>query len=210
MNNLAGLLSARGQFARACQLYEKCREPLRRRYGAEHVVTLAMDSDYGVCLNGLGRSADAEALFARLLPVEPRVLGPESPGTQLCLYHLALALQKQGKFDGAERALRDLLPVWRKVLPAGHWQVGGAELLLGMCLVGQKHFAEAVPVLLAAHDHLVRARNPPAPGGAVRDAVAALVGLYDAWGKPDRAAAWRARGAARNAPKPAPPSEPRP
>lgn len=65
-----------------------------------------------------------------------------------------------------------------------------------MCLARQKHFPEAESALLAAHDHLVGARSPATPNVLVGRAVAAPIDLYGAWGKPDKAAAWRARAAA--------------
>src|SRR5262249_55635053 len=153
---------------------EKCREPLRRRHGAEHTDTLTREITYGFCLNGLGRYADAEAVYAPLLPLLRRVQGPEAPGTQMGLSQFALALNQQGKYDAEEPVLGELLEVRRKPLPTGHGQVGEAERRLGVCLARQHHFEAAEPLLLAGHDHLVQARNPAAADVEVRAAVKAL------------------------------------
>jgi hypothetical protein len=66
---------------------------------------------------------------------------------------------------------------------------------LGAALAGQKKYAEAEPLLLAGHEGLSqRASRLAAPDRSVLgDARNRLVQLYDAWGMPEKADAWRQR-----------------
>jgi hypothetical protein len=109
----------------------------------------------------------------------------------VCRY--GTVLRKQGKHARAEPVWRELLEGRRLAYPAGHWRIGEAEILLGHCLTQLKRFPEVEPLLLAAHERVVRAKGPEAPPLAVFASVAALVELYDAWGRDDEAARWRAR-----------------
>jgi uncharacterized protein HemY len=62
---------------------------------------------------------------------------------------------------------------------------------LGYCLTREKRFAEAEPLLLAADAGL---RAIPTASAPQRSQGAQwLASLYDAWGKPDEAAKWKAQ-----------------
>jgi hypothetical protein len=66
-----------------------------------------------------------------------------------------------------------------------HWVSG----LLGACLAGLGNFEEAEPLLLESYEQM----DPPeALRMHKRDALERIVSLYEAWGREDRAAEWRA------------------
>jgi hypothetical protein len=98
----------------------------------------------------------------------------------------------QRKFAESEPLAREAVEFNLKTQP-DDWQRFRAESLLGGSLAGQKKYAEAEPLLLEGYQgmqarkdliavperyHLDRAREW-------------LVELYNAWGKPDKAATWR-------------------
>jgi hypothetical protein len=62
--------------------------------------------------------------------------------------------------------------------------------LLGAALANQAKSAEAEPLLLESCAGF--RKLPRVPPKNVRRALERLVGLYEAWGKPDEAAMWRA------------------
>jgi eukaryotic-like serine/threonine-protein kinase len=66
--------------------------------------------------------------------------------------------------------------------------------MLGGSLLGQKQYAAAEPLLLAGYEGMKqRAADIPKLGQArLSEALDRLVELYDAWGKKDEAAKWRA------------------
>ena len=67
-----------------------------------------------------------------------------------------------------------------------------------MALLGQKNYDAAEPFLLGGYGGLTE-RASKIPAGSKRllkEAGERLVQLYEAWGKPDKAAEWRNRQAA--------------
>ena len=65
------------------------------------------------------------------------------------------------------------------------------ESILGEHLVLARRFAEAGTLLLKGERGLVAIRGGDAP--IIQDARGRLVKLYEAWGKPEEAAAWRSK-----------------
>src|SRR5262249_59651024 len=92
------------------------------------------------------------------------------------------ALRGGGRGGGAGPLRREARDIPRQGPPAA-WSVADAQLLLGDCLAAQGRYAEAEPLLLAAHAGYRDARG--APPGRLLGAIDLLVKLYDDWGQPD-------------------------
>jgi hypothetical protein len=72
-----------------------------------------------------------------------------------------------------------------------------AQTLVGECLTARGKYAEAEPLLLAGYDGMLQRAKEMRPGNnSLTDAGQRLVRLYEAWGKPELAADWRAKVAA--------------
>jgi serine/threonine protein kinase len=96
-------------------------------------------------------------------------------------------------------------PLWRKVVAFGDeqqplsWVHYANRSKLGESLAGQKRYAEAEPLLLQGYEGLAaHAPSVPRPNASpyafeLADALNRLVRLYDDWGKPEKAAEWRAK-----------------
>ena len=102
-------------------------------------------------------------------------------------------LNAQKRYTESEPILRESLETGGTVLGADHWRVAEARSLLGESLAGQEQFNEAEPLLLEGYTGL----ESSLPGGwrsqKLPPAIERLIKLYDAWGKPDQAAEWRAK-----------------
>ena len=96
------------------------------------------------------------------------------------------------------------MPSRRRTFPEDDWSVGATKSLLGAALAGLARYDEAEAVLLEAHRDLEAEAGPfdsrESPfaqgrpqGRDARATVARLVALYEAWGRPDKAAAFRVR-----------------
>ncbi|MEO6004882.1 MAG: serine/threonine-protein kinase [Opitutus sp.] len=111
---------------------------------------------------------------------------------------LGITLNRIGEFTEAERVLRASLREYEldgfPPLSARNRPRGRAESALGQALVGQRRFAEAEPLLVHALQDLRSTRDILGgdAAGVLQEAQEAVVALYDAWGKPDKAAEWRA------------------
>jgi hypothetical protein len=116
-------------------------------------------------------------------------------------------LNEKGDLAGAETVLRDGVNQRQTALPKGHPEIAAARVNLAAFLMSQKRYADAEPLLLAAHEGLKAHPQAAASAALARrraDAAERLARLYEATGKPAEAAKWRADGA-----KSPPPREPK-
>ena len=111
---------------------------------------------------------------------------------------LALAYQSQRKFAETEALAREVLAFNHKMQPED-WQRFRAESLLGASLAGEKKYAEGEPLLLEGYQGMLARKDRISVPDHYHIDLAHkwLVDLYEAWGKPEKAAEWRAKPAAR-------------
>ena len=84
----------------------------------------------------------------------------------------------------------EIVPIRRRTFLEDDWSLGATKSLLGATLVSLGRYNEAETVLLDARNDLASHGPPQAP--VMRATLTRLVQLYVAWGKPERAAAFRA------------------
>jgi eukaryotic-like serine/threonine-protein kinase len=67
--------------------------------------------------------------------------------------------------------------------------------LVGASLAGQKRYEEAEPFLISGYQGMVQRQTgiPPESRQVVSQTEKRIVQLYEAWGKPEKAAGWRAK-----------------
>ena len=130
----------------------------------------------------------------RTLDRERKLFGPEHPQTAKTMSLLGLCLLGEAKWAEAEAALRECLKIREAKLP-DDWSRFNAMSQLGGALLGQKKYPEAEPLIVQGYEGMkVReARIPPQAKPRLAQAAERVVRLYEAWGKPDQAAAWRAK-----------------
>jgi hypothetical protein len=83
------------------------------------------------------------------------------------------------------------LGIARKTLPDGHRLIAFFHMNYGNCLKSRDRYAEAEEHLLEGYRILKVSQGEKHPW--TRDACSSMVKLYDAWGRKDEAAEWRAR-----------------
>ncbi|MCI0459831.1 MAG: tetratricopeptide repeat protein, partial [Gemmataceae bacterium] len=115
---------------------------------------------------------------------DPRRAGP--------LAVLGLNLLRQRKYAAAAPLLRDCLALREKTEPDG-WTTFNTKSMLGGCLLGEKKYADAEPLLLQGYEGMKQreARIPPLARPRLAEAIERLVQLYHEWGKPEKSAEWR-------------------
>ena len=100
--------------------------------------------------------------------------------------NLARVYLAKGDAATAEPLLRQSLAVRLRAFGENDWRVGMTESLLGSALTSLKRFDEAEPLLVRAQRIL---KDVPGPQGReARATVTRLRALYEAWGRPDKAA----------------------
>jgi serine/threonine protein kinase/tetratricopeptide (TPR) repeat protein len=194
ISELAVLLHARSNWAETESLFREAVEGQRKALPPEHAdraVTLCAWANY---LLDKGDGAEAERALRQALQIQrSETLGliPEHADIGQTLAALGWALTQQSRGNEGEPLLRQGLDICRKALPAGDRKTAHVESLLGWCLTGLGQYQEAEPFLLSGYQALETA--PGAPPPRRQQALDRIVELYEAWGKPDRAAAWRAK-----------------
>jgi hypothetical protein len=105
-----------------------------------------------------------------------------------------MSLIQQGKWTEAEPVLRESLAIRERNEP-DEWTTFSSRSMLGGSLLGQKKYIEAEPLIVSGYEGLKdrEARIPPSWKPCLTEAAKRVVKLYEDWGKPDKAAEWRAR-----------------
>jgi serine/threonine protein kinase len=192
MNNLAGAYQAAGQLDKALALYEQTLPKLKEKLGSDHPSTLKCMGNLAGVYARVGKFDRAEPLSREALARQRKQGEPGSLATASCLAQLGMTLLQQKKYAEAEPLLRECLTIREKKQP-DQWQTFNTRSLLGAALAGQQNYAEAEPLLLQGYEGMQqREASVPADGKArLAEALERLVGLYEATGQKDKAAAWR-------------------
>jgi len=145
-----------------------------------------------------GSFGEGHPLVGEVLSHLRTALGPDHQLTLRLTASLAAALEQRARPAVAEQHWREYLARSRTVLPGDSWVVAVAGSHLGGCLLAQGRFADAEALLVGSHPVLCASRG--AEGRDARRNLAWLVALYEAWDRPDDAAAWRATARPRRDP----------
>ena len=108
----------------------------------------------------------------------------------------AEGLRDTGDFIGAESSARQCLALREKNIP-DDWRTFDAQSLLGGCLLDQKKYAEAEPLLLSGYAGLKQRGDAVLADGDshLQEALARLVQLDEAMGRTNQAAGWESEAA---------------
>ncbi len=195
MNNLSSVLYRQGKVEESTASFREILDIHVRTVGETHPNTLTTMANLVAILLRQGLLDEAEELCRRAVPASREALGTTHPNTILAQYDFAKVLVAQREFQEATGVFEELVaaaaeapPPWPTYIPVFR---GGQ----GKCLTRLGRYEEAERHLLAAYRAQVAAA-----GDEDEDAqafVAWLIELYEAWGKPEQAATWRAKQAAR-------------
>jgi tetratricopeptide (TPR) repeat protein len=114
------------------------------------------------------------------------VLGDDHPDVADSLTLLASCLVAQERFDEAYELAGSARKMLLSALPDGHWRTALAASAEGAALAGLQRYAEAEKLLLDSYT--VLSNDTRAMQTLVETAGERLVSLYEAWGKPEKAA----------------------
>lgn len=118
INNMGGLLHARGEIAAAEPYLREALERRRRVLGDDHPDTLLSLNNMGGLLHAQGDLAGAEKCYKEAMERRRKTLGDDDPGTLTSINTVATILREQGKLDEAEPFNREALERRTRVLGA--------------------------------------------------------------------------------------------
>jgi tetratricopeptide (TPR) repeat protein len=195
MHNLATTYAQEGRLAEAIALEKSALELRRKTMGPDHLDSLSSSFALALDYERAGQPAAADELLESALQTARRVLGLEHYLTVKMVGEMAKIFDQEQKWPEAEADYREALAeAARRGGPDGLAAVQ-IRSSLGAVLTAQKRYAEAEQLLLPAYPAMVKlAQTQSAAAGAEPKATAArLARLYEAWGKPADATAWKAR-----------------
>ena len=199
LNNLGRAHFRAGEYEPAEALFRESLAMNRKLFGEVNTEVSANLSNLALVARDRGDYARANAIFVQVVAMDRQILGPGHLIVGGSLNYWGESLRLDGDARRAEEVLRESLAIHVKALPQGHWMIAATQTLIARALVDQRRFAEAERLMLEAYptvDAQFGARHP-----RVTAVVERIVALYDAWGKPEKAAEWRAK-----LPKPAAPA----
>jgi serine/threonine protein kinase/Flp pilus assembly protein TadD len=160
-----------------------------REFGPTHPYTLHMQRVLARALAEEGCFVEAEALARQTLEERLRqAIDPEGNGRTMLI--LGRALMQQGRMDEAEDLFQAALPLLREYIRTKDAGAVLAENWLGAIQVARGAYSQAEKLMLPDSDRFFDPANQLSPT-EVRLAVGNIITLYEAWGKPERAANWQ-------------------
>jgi serine/threonine protein kinase/Tfp pilus assembly protein PilF len=190
MTNLAVAVTGLGHLDEAEPLLREAAELQSRRLGPEHPKTLSALGNLAYVLEDQGKLDEAERVFRQVVDIRRRGAMTDQD-TWGQFNNLAMLLQKKGHAAEAEAIYREFLPKCESGLPPDHYILAIFRSNFGDCLCDARKFDEAEAMLLRAQPALETFFKVPHP--RVIKNWTRLAKLYDAWGKPEQAAAYRTR-----------------
>ena len=193
ISNMASLLRFQGKAIQAEPFIREALAGRRRLLGDNHPNTLISIINMGGWLLLHGRLGEAEPYLREATERARLLLGEAHPYAVISSGHLGRLLNAQKRYPEAEQLLRDNVSNRALALGKDHWRTAEARTLLGEALVGLERYPEAETYLLEGYAGL----DASLPGGrrveGLARAAERLESLYTAWGKPEKAAEWRAK-----------------
>jgi tetratricopeptide (TPR) repeat protein len=194
VNNLAMAYRNANRFADALPHLKHALELAKEILGPKHPNTVLIMNNLGLAYQDVGQFAAALPLHEEALRLAKEVFGRTHSHTIRITGHLVKCHMDSKQFEPAEKVIREWLSLQQQKEPDA-WTTYNAQSILGRALLEQKKYAEAEPFLLQGHEGMAQreAKIPPKDKARLIQTVEHLVQLYDAWGKPDKAAEWRAK-----------------
>jgi tetratricopeptide (TPR) repeat protein len=157
---------------------------LQSDVGSDHPTRLRAMHSLSLVFLRTGKPERAAELSEQVLEQRARIYGPEHVETLAAMNNLGKARLLLGELQSAADLLGRCLSIVARDLPE-HEYTAVIRSNYGLCLGRLKRFDEAEQHLLPAHEALATQFGPA--DTRTRRAADALVELYDAWNKPDKA-----------------------
>jgi serine/threonine protein kinase/tetratricopeptide (TPR) repeat protein len=190
LSMIGQILSDKGDVAGAERYYREALAMQRRLLGDDHTDVTSTLNNLARVLAATGRYGEAERLYREAIAIWRKEVGDVHPRLGVETSNLAQMLAEKGDAAEAERLHREACSIFQTVHGDHHWMTAYCRSRYGGFLVEQGRYGEAEALLLAAHAVLRDTLGEEHERTLM--ATKHLVRLYEALGKPERAAEFRA------------------
>lgn len=178
-----------GDYARAEPLVRQALNIKRQRFGEESLNTAPTLLSLAKVLVDAGKPSKAEPICRKTLAITASLPGAPHAQRVNTMTLLGQILVESGRYAQAETLLRQADTIRRSWDRTSDWEYAKNLSLLGAALTGLTRYDEAEELLLKSYPVIRDDRTPQ--HRRTHEAIARIVKLYDAWGKPDKAAGWK-------------------
>ncbi len=189
LNNLAYVLRRKSDYAAAEQLDREALAMKSRVVGQGSPSYAQSVNNLAGVLYDQQRYDEAEPMYRDSIEILRNSLGDAHTDLPYPLIGLGRTLLAQDRPDEAEPFVREAISIYSNAYSEDDARTARPRCLLGRCLTASERYAEAETQLLAGHALLLDGRGPDHP--ATRQAVEGLIELYESWGLPGEALAYR-------------------
>ena len=186
LHNLAFLHYEKGDSTKAMALEREVLGMRRAVLGERHPEVAKSLNAIAMWAVEDGEFGTAESMLREALEINKGVHGDDHPDVADSLTLLASCLVAQERFDEAYEHASASRQMFLSALPDGHWRTAVASSAEGAALAGLHRYAEAETLLIDSYT--VLSSDASAIPAFVNEAGERLVSLYEAWGKPEKAA----------------------
>jgi serine/threonine-protein kinase len=197
-NTLAGVLDLQGKTLAAESSFVRVLELRKKLLGTEHPDYASTLFSYAMNQMDKPDYPRAIASCQEVLALRGKTVPESHPSIAACLQTMGRAQDKLGDTASARKALEESLALRTKHLPAGSWLLASSESVLGEHYALVKEFGTAERLELHADAVMSKQLGDASP--RTQTNLKRLVALYQAWGRPARAAQFAARAAPPGAP----------
>jgi serine/threonine-protein kinase len=188
LSQLGDLLSRRNKVAEGQALCRRAVESLRLTYPEGHPNLAMVLREYAFTLTRAGQWSEAVSLLREVLEMRRRF--PSPIDIAMSTMDLSNALNRTDDYVESERLAQEAISIFTSQMGPGNAMAVYAGVHLGEALRGQGRYREAEPLLLAGYKRF-EVRKPVTAQWR-NHSLAALVRLYEAQGRLDESARYRA------------------
>ena len=190
--SLGSLYRRQGELGEAESLMRQALAVYETAYGSDDTRVATVKNSLGRLLYLQGRPVAARKLYEEALEAQRRLLGDDHVRVAVNRRLLAELLLDEGETAAAGELLEAALEILRRA-GADDSGIARTECLQGSYLAATGRYEEAEALLLESYQRLRDLEGED--DDRTRDAARRTVELYEAWGRNDAAAAWRAAAA---------------
>jgi serine/threonine protein kinase/Flp pilus assembly protein TadD len=192
LHGLGLVLFREGRLDEAEETLQETLAMRRKMFGDLHPTVADTLQDLGLVYAAQNQQEKAEAALRESLAQERKLLGETHLETTTTTCMLVLTLLAEGKYEPAEILTRQCLTIREKQMP-NDARTYSTRSLLGACLLGQKRYVEAEPLLLSGYQGIKeRYDKIPWEGQHVlREALDRIIRFYEVTGQSDKVASWK-------------------
>ncbi|HLR32587.1 MAG TPA: tetratricopeptide repeat protein, partial [Fodinibius sp.] len=185
IGNLADAYRDQGMFEEAINLHKRSLELNHQILDSPHPTLASAYNSLAFTYQQSGQYQKADSLHQIALSMRRTLFPPDHHHIASSLIRLGLLKIKQLLPREAEQYLTEGYDILSRKLPENHWQIIGARGGLAVSRAMQGEFESNLPIVEEAYQKYMEKFGPD--DWRTREAAGALAGLYQIWGKTEKA-----------------------